>query len=97
MPELQVVEFLGVVLHPVGRSGPEQEDEHHRHELEEVQVQPRPARHVLDLSQDAARKARRREDPAATPKVTTKKVKSARNGRIIADLSWERCRLVETT
>ncbi len=55
-PELEVVELLGVVLDPVGRPGPEQVDEHDRHELEEVQVEPGPARHVLDLSQDGRKR-----------------------------------------
>ena len=45
--ELQIVEFLGVVFHPVRRPGPQQVDDHDRHELEEIQVHSRPARHVL--------------------------------------------------
>ena len=42
--ELEVVQLLGVVLDPVGGPGPEQVDQHHRDELEEVEVHARPAR-----------------------------------------------------
>ena len=66
--ESKVVEFLGVVLHPVGRPGPEQVDEHDRHELEEIQVHPRAARHVRDLSQDGERRGSAAEWPAAQPR-----------------------------
>ena len=54
--ELEVVQLLGVVLDPVGRPGPEQVDEHDRDELEQVQVHPRPARHVWDLGQNGGQR-----------------------------------------
>ena len=51
--EPKVFELFGVVLHPVGRPRPQQVDDHDRNELEQIEVHPRPARHVRDLGQDA--------------------------------------------
>ena len=44
VPELEpeVVQLLGVVVDPGGGPGPEQVDEHHRDELEEIQVEAGP-------------------------------------------------------
>ena len=90
--ELEVVQLLGVVLDPVGGPGPEQVDQHDRDELEEVQVHPGPragcsgdwARIDREELGGIGRGGERRGSGRGTST-------STRDGRIIADLSPERC------
>ena len=50
--ELEVVQLLGVVLDPVGGPGPEQVDDDHGDELEEIQIETRAPQDVGRLGQN---------------------------------------------
>ena len=89
--ELEVVQLLGVVFDPVGGPDPEQVDQEDGDELEEVQVHPRSRGDARRLGQQ------QREDLGGfggggeAERSRQRNIKSTRNGRIIDDLSPERC------